>query len=61
MDPRHERAIARFMELYGPVYSAWLDAQPRLPRTEWVAPGMLNDNTVIQADEPANDNHKEAA
>jgi hypothetical protein len=49
MDPRHERAIERFMEVYGPVYSAWLDAQPPHARTEWVL--VANDNQV-----EANDN-----
>jgi hypothetical protein len=61
MDPRHEREIARFGEMFGAAYSAWLDAQPRTPRVAWAAP-TANDNSVMAGLEaPANDNHREAA
>lgn len=60
MDPRHEREIARFGEMFGAAYSAWLDAQPRTPRVAWAAP-VSNDNTILTVTEPVNDNHREAA
>ncbi len=47
---RHDTERARFGERFGPLYAAWLDAQPPVPhRTAWVP--VANDNSTV-----ANDN-----
>jgi hypothetical protein len=37
-DLRHELEIERYAEVFGPIYSVWLNSQPRTHGTPWCAP-----------------------
>lgn len=52
---------ARFGEMFGASYAAMIDAQPKPNRSNWWLADPTNDNTIITAEEPANDNQLEAA
>jgi hypothetical protein len=52
LNPSHDAEIARFNEMYGEVYAAWVDSLPRSTGTGWIVANddysAANDNEFLE-------------